>query len=153
MPSGHSFNKTCLIDRCIVHDFDLETPPFVNSLITYVEDYFKLPKSSHERPSATPHCTISDRAPLYFQHSGHSRTIVGVERLKSGTVNFLIFDPSKKPSSRAKNFGRASATASTDVLKPYRLSARELSKKTKYSVLRCDPTFWDGVLTVVCKRE
>lgn len=32
--------------------------------------------------------------PLYLQHDGHSRTIVGVERLKSsGEIKLLIFDP------------------------------------------------------------
>ena len=35
--------------------------------------------------------------PLYFQHQGHSRTIVGVEVMKSdggGGVRLLVFDPS-----------------------------------------------------------
>ena len=35
--------------------------------------------------------------PLYFQHQGHSRTIVGVEIMKSdggGGVRLLVFDPS-----------------------------------------------------------
>ncbi|GAB6032478.1 hypothetical protein CHUAL_011109 [Chamberlinius hualienensis] len=33
-------------------------------------------------------------APLYLQHQGHSRTIVGVEQLKDGGHRLLIFDPS-----------------------------------------------------------
>ena len=42
--------------------------------------------------------------PLYFQHQGHSRTIVGVEIMKSdggGGVRLLVFDPSN---SKMANF-------------------------------------------------
>lgn len=38
---------------------------------------------------------VTDRMPLVLQHQGHSRTIVGFEKLKSGSVNLLCFDPSK----------------------------------------------------------
>ena len=34
-----------------------------------------------------------DRLPLYLQHSGHSRSIVGVEVKKNGDINLLLFDP------------------------------------------------------------
>lgn len=40
---------------------------------------------------------MTDLPPLYFQHSGHSRTIVGIEKLSDGTRNLLVFDPSKIP--------------------------------------------------------
>ena len=36
-----------------------------------------------------------DKMPLYLQHQGHSRTIVGVERTKAGDLNLLLFDPGK----------------------------------------------------------
>lgn len=39
--------------------------------------------------------TLSPRMPLILQHAGHSRTIVGYELSKKGTVNLLEFDPSK----------------------------------------------------------
>lgn len=37
---------------------------------------------------------LTKKLPLYLQHQGHSRTIVGVEYLNSG-VNLLIFDPAR----------------------------------------------------------
>ena len=43
---------------------------------------------------ATP-IVVTDRMPIILQHDGHSRTIVGYERLKNGSVNLLCFDPSR----------------------------------------------------------
>ncbi|XP_014260932.1 zinc finger with UFM1-specific peptidase domain protein-like [Cimex lectularius] len=37
------------------------------------------------------------KPPLYLQHQGHSRTIIGVEQLRDGTENLLILDPSHSP--------------------------------------------------------
>uniref|UniRef100_A0A8D8QUU4 Zinc finger-containing ubiquitin peptidase 1 n=2 Tax=Cacopsylla melanoneura TaxID=428564 RepID=A0A8D8QUU4_9HEMI len=34
------------------------------------------------------------KPPLYLQHQGHSRTIMGVEQLKDGSLHLLILDPS-----------------------------------------------------------
>jgi len=31
--------------------------------------------------------------PIFFQHEGHSRTIVGIEKRKNGTLHLLILDP------------------------------------------------------------
>ena len=33
--------------------------------------------------------------PLYLQHQGHSRTIVGMETVKSGETHLLLFDPGR----------------------------------------------------------
>lgn len=33
--------------------------------------------------------------PLYLQHQGHSRTIVGMETSKSGETHLLLFDPGR----------------------------------------------------------
>lgn len=37
------------------------------------------------------------KPPLYLQHQGHSRTIVGCERTQTGKVNLIMFDPCLKP--------------------------------------------------------
>lgn len=31
--------------------------------------------------------------PIYFQHAGHSMTIVGIEKMSDGRANLLVFDP------------------------------------------------------------
>jgi hypothetical protein len=36
--------------------------------------------SSASPAAATAKITMSDRSPLYFQHKGHSRTVVGIQR-------------------------------------------------------------------------
>lgn len=37
------------------------------------------------------------KPPLYLQHQGHSRTIMGVEQLKDGSIIMLVLDPSHTP--------------------------------------------------------
>ncbi|OQV05240.1 hypothetical protein CLAIMM_10012 [Cladophialophora immunda] len=36
---------------------------------------------------------LTDKPPIYFQHRGHSQTIVGVEQRLNGAVNLVVFDP------------------------------------------------------------
>ncbi|XP_011495521.1 PREDICTED: zinc finger with UFM1-specific peptidase domain protein-like [Ceratosolen solmsi marchali] len=37
------------------------------------------------------------KPPLYLQHQGHSRTIMGVEQLRDGSIIMLVLDPSHSP--------------------------------------------------------
>ncbi|KAA6412105.1 MAG: hypothetical protein FRX48_04255 [Lasallia pustulata] len=59
-----------------------------------VEDYF-LGGAVADRSAKVCRTSLP---PLYFQHPGHSLTIVGFERRKSGKCNLLVFDPMFKPS-------------------------------------------------------
>jgi zinc finger-containing ubiquitin peptidase 1 len=45
---------------------------------------------------------MTGKPPLYFQHAGHSMTIVGLEVKKSGAVNLVVFDPMFNPSPAIK---------------------------------------------------
>ena len=38
---------------------------------------------------------VTDKLPIILQHEGHSRTIVGCERVRNGEINLLTFDPAK----------------------------------------------------------
>ncbi|KAK6171236.1 hypothetical protein SNE40_019468 [Patella caerulea] len=49
-------------------------------LFQWVKDYFQ--------------SACEFKAPLYLQHQGHSRTIIGIEEMKDGSDRLLIFDPS-----------------------------------------------------------
>ncbi|KAJ1565153.1 hypothetical protein HK096_004295 [Nowakowskiella sp. JEL0078] len=40
---------------------------------------------------------------LYFQHQGHSRTIIGIERLYDGTINLLVYEASFSLPQELKN--------------------------------------------------
>ncbi|GAA5971871.1 hypothetical protein JCM3765_004709 [Sporobolomyces pararoseus] len=75
--------------------------------------------SSSQRSSSIQ--TVSAfKQPLYLQHSGHSRTIVGVERMKNSSGSggegeewLLIFDPGKPISNELKRLSNP-ALSSTD---------------------------------------
>ncbi|KLO10423.1 DUF1671-domain-containing protein [Schizopora paradoxa] len=69
---------------------------------------------------------MTDRMPLILQHKGHSRTIVGYEMMKNGTVNLLTFDPARSPPARIRQAGmsqlssiQSSPTASSSKRKQF----------------------------------
>jgi Peptidase family C78 len=37
----------------------------------------------------------TDKMPLYLQHQGHSRTVVGIEVARNGEMYLLVFDPAR----------------------------------------------------------
>ena len=61
---------------------------------------------------------MTNKPPIYFQHAGHSMTIVGLEAKKSGAVNLVVFDPMFNPSPAIK---RLVGSNSFRVPKPERL--------------------------------
>ena len=76
------------------------------ALTEWVFDYFQvdLPGSGSEKANAFDKLMGSggssiriarDKMPLYLQHQGHSRTIVGVEVTKSKNLNLILFDPGR----------------------------------------------------------
>ncbi|KAF3908730.1 hypothetical protein AA313_de0201810 [Arthrobotrys entomopaga] len=44
----------------------------------------------------------TDKPPIYFQHHGHSMTIVGIEQYKDGNLCFICFDPMFSPTQNIK---------------------------------------------------
>nr|GMC58127.1 zinc finger with UFM1-specific peptidase domain protein [Ipomoea batatas] len=73
-------------------------------LIDWVWNYFSDPKCTR---SDNRHVLVSLKAPLYFQHQGHSRTIVGIQKKlqKNGSkqYNLLILDPGHRTKDLAKS--------------------------------------------------
>ncbi|XP_043251955.1 zinc finger-containing ubiquitin peptidase 1-like isoform X1 [Colletes gigas] len=49
------------------------------------------------------------KPPLYLQHQGHSRTIIGVEQLRDGSITMLVLDPSHSPAQMAQFNSTSSA--------------------------------------------
>jgi hypothetical protein len=73
---------------------------------------------------------------------GHSLTIVGLERLRSGAINLLVFDPMFRDApSVARLFGRADVRARDPdkLLRPYRRGAKYLGKFRAFELLRLRP--------------
>ncbi|KAH6832093.1 hypothetical protein C2S53_007930 [Perilla frutescens var. hirtella] len=67
------------------------------ALAQWVWNYFS---RSNADKSGNHHVVLSEKSPLYFQHDGHSRTIVGIQAKpqKNGMrqYNLLILDPAEK---------------------------------------------------------
>ncbi|XP_072153290.1 zinc finger-containing ubiquitin peptidase 1 isoform X2 [Bemisia tabaci] len=57
------------------------------------------------------------KPPLYLQHQGHSRTIIGVEQLKDEFVNLLVLDPSHPKSQMEKLKSTSPAISSLRLLR------------------------------------
>lgn len=65
-------------------------------LVDWVWNYFK--SNSSGAFNNAKNVMISDKTPLYFQHQGHSRTIVGIQKQKGNRgsqdrYNLLVLDP------------------------------------------------------------
>lgn len=80
------------------------------NLIDWIWNYFS---DKGVTLSSSSRVIVSDKTPLYFQHDGHSRTVVGIQaRLEQGRIqqfSLLILDPGHKTvaldRSLRENFG------------------------------------------------
>ncbi|RMJ24452.1 Peptidase family C78 [Aspergillus sp. HF37] len=81
---------------------------------------------------------MTDLPPIYFQHQGHSMTIVGFEIQNDGRANLLIFDPVFKTSPAMKRFMRAPSRTPDParLLKAYRRGQAYLQKYKLFEVLK-----------------
>lgn len=90
--------------RAKLVDFDLRKEEHVRAqpVIEWIKDYFSPPssptsgRSLNEALMGASPVSITDKMPLILQHKGHSITVAGYEQTKNGTVNLLVFDPSKR---------------------------------------------------------
>jgi len=155
--------------RCQIVDFPHPTGPNAQhvKLFQWVENYFKsgLPQGTDSTAGGVRGIERTERLPLYLQHEGHSRTIIGIEERREGQ-QLLILDPAKKVADPLRNAAEriGASTASPalpgsgggsrrslllsrsnppsldlsrhrKLLAPYRLSLAELSKKKQYQIL------------------
>ena len=130
---------------------DPKAPVAYHQLYRMIEDYFL---SGTADPSRKV-CRTS-LPPLYFQHPGnphlppplshppnshlpgHSLTIIGFEKRKSGTCNLLVLDPMFKPSPGILQLigTRFRAMAPEKLLKAYRRGETYLGKHSCFEVLQ-----------------
>ncbi|KAI1367389.1 peptidase family C78-domain-containing protein [Xylaria arbuscula] len=107
------------------------------ALFVSVQKYFE---SAVFDPRDKVRCT--DLPPIYFQHRGHSLTIVGLERRASGSLKLLVFDPMfHDPESVVRLVGRTAAAAAQHDGS----SARDTDRnhKVRHRILHRNP---DGAL-------
>ncbi|KAJ2900191.1 peptidase family C78 [Zalerion maritima] len=106
------------------------------SLLDEVETYFQ---SGVTDPAAKVHCT--DLPPIYFQHRGHSMTIIGLEKQRVGQhafTNLLVFDPMfSDSSSLTKLAGLEFRHKEPDkALNAYRRRLQYLQRYREFEVLK-----------------
>ncbi|XP_075780150.1 zinc finger-containing ubiquitin peptidase 1 isoform X2 [Pelodiscus sinensis] len=80
---------TSLRLKCQIIDFHKPTGPLGTHprLFEWVLSYYSSNREGGTKVVCTP------KPPIYIQHQGHSRTIVGIEERKNRTLCLLIFDP------------------------------------------------------------
>lgn len=108
--------------------------PTHERLLEAVEQYFlaSCPPSSSQKVCRT------SLPPIYFQHPGHSMTIVGFERRNNGSCDLLVLDPMFKPSPGVSRFigVQFRAAAPEKLLKAYRRGSSYLRKYSTFEILK-----------------
>uniref|UniRef100_A0A6B2LD29 UFSP1/2/DUB catalytic domain-containing protein n=1 Tax=Arcella intermedia TaxID=1963864 RepID=A0A6B2LD29_9EUKA len=107
-----------------------------NDLIKWIVNYFS--KNSKQ----------DFLSPLYLQHSGHSRTVVGYEESSDGSISILIFDPAMKGRTLAENIKNSK-------IYPIKTSSRTFTKK-EYQILAIKPkplSDYEWEQSKILKRE
>lgn len=112
---------------------DRNNPPAFRKVYQDAENYFV-----DRTPFSTEKVSRTSIPPIYFQHQGHSLTIVGLEIRKSGSRNLLVFDPSFKPSPGIQRLigSKFRAVTPEKLLKAYRRGDSYLSKHSSFEILK-----------------
>ncbi|KAF7592595.1 hypothetical protein BBP40_012682 [Aspergillus hancockii] len=105
-----------------------------DALFLFIADYFRQTCSLDTKDKVL----LTDLPPIYFQHQGHSLTIIGFEIRENGSANILVFDPMFKASPAVKRLKdtRALSTDPARVLKGYRRGAAYLQKYKVFEILK-----------------
>ncbi|XP_054879169.1 zinc finger-containing ubiquitin peptidase 1 isoform X2 [Poeciliopsis prolifica] len=72
-------------------------------LFDWVKQYFC---QSSKSSILSPGLILTNLPPLYLQHQGHSRTVVGLEQRKNGSLCLLLLDPGSSSSDTRKLLNR-----------------------------------------------
>ena len=78
--------------RSTIIDFHQPGPERLHKeMMDWIQSYFTPVQSSTKKT-----VYITSKPPLYLQHQGHSRTVIGIELLESGKRNLIMFDPGRR---------------------------------------------------------
>ncbi|KAH8821704.1 peptidase family C78-domain-containing protein [Xylogone sp. PMI_703] len=79
--------------------------------------------------------------PIYFQHPGHSMTIIGFEKTRDGSQNLLVFDPMFSDASNVTKLVGQEFTHKSpyNLLKAYRRGLDYLGKYQEFELLKLTP--------------
>ena len=124
------------LTRCQAHSFgrngDLAA---YESLLLSVGEYFS---QDLDNSHLDQKLHMTNQPPIYFQHQGHSLTIVGLEVRTSGSINLIVFDPMFHPSPAIQKLVGSSSFHSPrpdKLLRAHRRGPTYLSKYREYELL------------------
>lgn len=105
-------------------------------LLESVQRILECPSRAITRRSSQQNACVdavatTDHPPIYFQHQGHSRTIVGVEVTPSGEHYLLVFDPAKRIEPLHDTNGHA-------FVNQFRVGDSNLQRKSQYQLVVAD---------------
>ncbi|XP_038833193.1 zinc finger-containing ubiquitin peptidase 1-like isoform X2 [Salvelinus namaycush] len=112
-------------------------------LFDWVRQYFSQTATRGAR--LLPRVVQTTQPPLYLQHQGHSRSIVGVEQKKNGSLCLLLLDPGCTPGDVRKLLSQDGSTVSTAVCRMRKFPGN--LKHRQYQVVAVE-----GVLSPVEKQ-
>ncbi|CAK7267923.1 hypothetical protein SEPCBS119000_002794 [Sporothrix epigloea] len=124
---------------CSINTFKHKTPGKSRDLIFRdIEQYFG---RSQREPGQK--VRVTSLPPIYWQHPGHSLTIVGIEKTKAGGTNLLVFDPVSRDASVVARLVGQKHALSDQLLRPYRRDSRYLSRFHAFEILKLQPVAED----------
>ncbi|XP_070691376.1 zinc finger-containing ubiquitin peptidase 1 isoform X2 [Pempheris klunzingeri] len=109
---------TSLRVRARIIDFHQPTGPNNThpQLFDWVSQYFRQSSRSSRLPPRLIHTSLP---PLYLQHQGHSRAIVGLEQRKNGSLCLLLLDPGSSASDTRKLLSRDTVSTAVRHLRKF----------------------------------
>jgi len=84
---------------------------------------------------------ITDKPPLFFQHQGHSMTVVGIELDVDYRANLVVFDPMYNPSKQLKNLALSNKLTFTSptperLMKAHRRDEKYLGRYKAFEMIK-----------------
>nr|XP_033494846.1 zinc finger-containing ubiquitin peptidase 1 isoform X3 [Epinephelus lanceolatus] len=89
-------------------------------LFDWVKQYFQYSRSS----GLIPRLIHTSLPPLYLQHQGHSRSIVGLEQRKNGSLCLLLLDPGSSASDTRKLLSKGTVSTAVHHIRKFPGSLR-----------------------------
>ncbi|KAH9221152.1 peptidase family C78-domain-containing protein [Leptodontidium sp. 2 PMI_412] len=110
--------------------------PAYELLFRAVENYFINGCTDYN-----PKIRCTSLPPIYFQHPGHSMTIIGFERKRDGSKNLIVFDPMFHDAANVTKLIGMSFRAKhpADHLRAYRRGVKYLKKYNEFELLKLTP--------------
>ncbi|KAH6686136.1 peptidase family C78-domain-containing protein [Plectosphaerella plurivora] len=129
---------------CTAHAYmHRESGKSETQLLRDIEEYFRSGTALLPDAEQGAKVVCTRLPPVYFQHRGHSMTIIGLEKQEDGSANLLVFDPSRDdPPALRQLVGQIINDHGhpDQAISPYRRGHKYLSRYKEFETLRLKHT-------------